>query len=125
MATKILIVEDELDIAENLQALLAAKGYAVTLAHDGTEGINAARKEVPDLLLLDVMLPKMGGFDVCRLLKADPATKKIRIVMVTGLGRMGDVETAFQNGADDYIIKPFDSARLFKKIEKVMSSPQA
>jgi CheY-like chemotaxis protein len=57
------------------------------------------------------------------MLKGDPTTKAIRIIMVTGLGRMGDVETAFRNGADDYIIKPFDSARLFKKIEKVMSAP--
>jgi DNA-binding response OmpR family regulator len=123
MATKILIVEDEPAIAENLQALLNAKGYQVLLASDGSEGINLARKESPSLILLDVMLPKMGGFDVCRMLKGDPATKAIRIIMVTGLGRMGDVETAFRNGADDYIIKPFDSARLFKKIEKVMAAP--
>lgn len=123
MATKILIVEDEPAIAENLQALLSAKGYQVLLASDGSEGINLARKESPNLILLDVMLPKMGGFDVCRMLKGDPATKAIRIIMVTGLGRMGDVETAFRNGADDYIIKPFDSARLFKKIEKVMAAP--
>lgn len=123
MATKILVIEDESGIAENLQALLSAKGYQVLLAGDGSEGINIARKESPQLILLDVLLPKMGGFDVCRMLKSDPATKAIRIIMVTGLGRMGDVETAFRNGADDYIIKPFDSARLFKKIEKVLSAP--
>lgn len=123
MATKILVIEDEAGIAENLQALLAAKGYQVLLAADGSEGISLARKEMPRLILLDVLLPKMGGFDVCRMLKSDPATKAIRIIMVTGLGRMGDVETAFRNGADDYIIKPFDSARLFKKIEKVLSAP--
>lgn len=122
MATKVLIVEDEPEIADNLQALLEAKGYQVTVARDGGEAVAQARALGPDLMLLDVMLPKIGGFDVCRLLKGDPATKSIRIVMITGLGRMGDVETAFQNGADDYIIKPFDTVRLFKKIDKVMAA---
>ena len=67
------------------------------------------------------MLPRMSGFDVCKLLRSDPKTAKLKIIMVTGLGRMGDVEEAFRAGADDYLIKPFDSARLFKKIEKVLA----
>lgn len=120
MAAKILIVEDERAIAENLQALLAAKGYVVILADDGADGIAKARLERPDVMLLDIMLPKMGGFDVCKILKANPAMKKTKIIMITGLGRMGDVEKAFQNGADDYIIKPFDTQRLFKKLDKAL-----
>ena len=119
--SKILVVEDERAVAENIQALLAARGYEVVLAFDGAEGVSAARGSQPDAMLLDIMLPKMGGFDVCRILKSDANTKKIKIIMITGLGRMGDVETAFQNGADDYIIKPFDSDRLFKKLEKVLA----
>ena len=117
---RILIVEDEAPIAENLQALLEARGHQVALAADGAAAVESARRQAPDLMLLDIMLPKLGGFDVCRLLKGDAATRKIKIVMITGLGRMGDVETAFANGADDYIIKPFDSQRLFKKLEKVL-----
>lgn len=117
---RILIVEDEAVIAENLQALLQARGHQVALASDGAAALDAARKSPPDLMLLDIMLPKMGGFDVCKLLKSAAPTKKIKIVMITGLGRMGDVETAFANGADDYIIKPFDSERLFKKVDKVL-----
>jgi DNA-binding response OmpR family regulator len=117
---RILIVEDEAAIAENLQALLEARGHQVSIAGDGAAAVEAARKETPDLMLLDIMLPKVGGFDVCRILKGADATKKIKIVMITGLGRMGDVEMAFANGADDYIIKPFDSQRLFKKLEKVL-----
>jgi two-component system cell cycle response regulator len=120
MAAKILIVEDERAIAENLQALLAARGYDVRLAEDGAEGMAKARLEKPDIMLLDIMLPKMGGFDVCKILKADPMMKKTKIIMITGLGRMGDVEKAFQSGADDYIIKPFDSQRLFKKLDKAL-----
>lgn len=120
---RILIVEDEPLIADNLAALLSAQGYRVATAREGADAIACARKNPPDLVLLDVMLPRMSGFDVCRLLRADPKTAKIKIIMVTGLGRMGDVEAAFRVGADDYVIKPFDSVRLFKKIEKVMATP--
>lgn len=120
---RILIVEDELDIAENIAALLTAKGHKTTITADGPEAIKLARKELPELVLLDVMLPRMSGTDVCRMLRADPKTSKLKIVMVTGLGRGADVEEAFAAGADDYLIKPFDSARLFKKIEKVLGPP--
>lgn len=120
MPGRILIVEDEYAVAENLQALLTAKGCEATVVSDGAEAVARARQDKPDLLLLDIMLPKMGGFDVCRILKSDPSTREIKIIMITGLGRMGDVETAFQNGADDYLIKPFDAARLFKKIDKFL-----
>ncbi len=125
MALKVLIVEDEPAIAENLQALLSAKGYEVAVAGDGSAAVAEARKMRPDLVLLDIMLPKLGGFDVCRILKMDPATQRAKVVMITGLGRMGDVETAFKNGADDYIIKPFDTERLFKKLEKVLAGRPA
>lgn len=120
---KILIVEDEVEIADNLAALLAAKGHKTTTAYEGADGILKARKDLPDLVLLDVMLPRMSGFDVCKMLRQDPKTQKVKVIMVTGLGRMGDVEEAFRAGADDYLIKPFDSARLFKKIEKVLATP--
>ena len=120
---RILIVEDEVEIADNLSALLAAKGHKTAVANEGASGVEKARKETFDLVLLDVMLPRMSGFDVCKLLRADPKTTKLKIIMVTGLGRMGDVEEAFRAGADDYLIKPFDSARLFKKIEKVLAAP--
>ncbi len=123
MSTKVLVVEDEAPVAENLEALLVARGYTVVMAADGAEGVKLARKEKPQLILLDILLPKMGGFDVCKMLKSEAATKGIKVIMITGLGRMGDVETAFQVGASDYIIKPFDQERLFKKIDKVLGSP--
>jgi len=123
MALKILVVEDEYSILENLKALLSMKGYKVISANDGPTGVAAARKEKPDLMLLDILLPKMGGFDVCKILKTDPLTKTIKIIMITGLSQMADVETAFQNGASDYIIKPIDVDRLFKKLEKVIATP--
>lgn len=125
MAAKILVVEDDPAIAENLEALLKARGYQVSLAVDGSEAISVARKEKPQVMLLDIVLPKMGGFDVCRLITSDPNLKDTKIIMITGLGRMGDVETAFKNGATDYLIKPFDSERLFKKLDKVLGAPPA
>ncbi len=124
MATiKIVVAEDESATAENIKALLVAKGYKVLTAKDGTEAIDVCRREKPDVLLLDVLMPKMGGFDVCRILKSEAPTQGIKIIMITALGRMGDVETAFQHGAVDYIIKPFDPDRLFKKIDKVLGRP--
>ena len=120
--TRILVVEDEPAIAENLVALLAAKGYVVSSCGDGSEALEMARKTPPDLVLLDVMLPRISGFDVCKMLRADPKTSKAKILMVTGLDRGADVETAFAAGADDYLVKPFDSDRLFKKIQKVLAS---
>ena len=117
---RVLIVEDEPAISENLAALLRLRGHTVDIAVDGAEAVEAARKRPPELVLLDVMLPRMSGFDVCRQLRADAKSAKAKIIMVTGLGRMGDVEDAFNAGADDYLIKPFDSDRLFKKIDKVL-----
>ncbi|MEK7234365.1 MAG: response regulator [Elusimicrobiota bacterium] len=120
---RILIIEDEPAIAANLAALLVAKGHTAVTCLEGAQGVTRARMETFDLLLLDVMLPHMSGFDVCKLLRSDPKTAKMKIVMVTGLGRMGDVEEAFRAGADDYLIKPFDSIRLLKKIDKVLAAP--
>lgn len=121
--SRILIIEDEPAIAENLAALLSAKGHRADTAPDGARGIELARKTPFNLILLDVMLPRMSGFDVCKLLRADAKTRAMKIIMVTGLDRMNDVEEAFRAGADDYLIKPFDSERLFKKIEKVLGAP--
>ncbi|MFA6003966.1 MAG: response regulator [Elusimicrobiota bacterium] len=119
--TLILIVEDDAVISENLKALMEARGFTAVCAADGAAGLVLARKNKPALVLLDIMLPKMDGFDVCRMLKTSPGTKDIRIIMITGLERMGDVEKAFASGADDYIIKPFDPVRMFKKIEKFVT----
>ncbi|MDE2290670.1 MAG: response regulator [Elusimicrobia bacterium] len=117
---KVLIVEDDYALADNITALLKLKGYEVGFAPDGEAGIETARKMKPDVVLLDIMIPKVGGFDACRILRGDPQTMKAKVIMMTGLDRIGDVERAFSAGASDYLIKPFDSERLFKKIEKVL-----
>lgn len=120
---EILVVEDEVAIAENIVALLAARGYTVSSVGDGYEAIELARKTPPDLVLLDVVLPRLSGFEICKLLRDDPRTSKAKIIMVTGLDRGGDVEKAFAVGADDYLVKPFDTDRLLKKIQKALLAP--
>ena len=116
---KVLIIEDDYALADSITALLKLKGYEVSFAPDGETGIAEARRVRPDVILLDIMIPKVGGFDACRILRGDPQTAKAKIIMMTGLDRIGDVDKAFSCGAADYVIKPFDSDRLFKKIEKV------
>ncbi len=120
MPARILIVEDDRPIAANLQALLTAKGYEVFLAHDGHEGLAQARDKKPDLALLDILLPELGGFEICEILKSEPETKKIKIVMITALERFEDIEEALQHGADDYLIKPFNIEQVLKKMRKLL-----
>jgi len=120
---RIMVIEDEHDIADNIVALLTARGHKASAVYDGADGVARARKEQPELILLDVMLPRMSGLDVCKILKSEAKTSKIKVIMVTGLGRGGDVETGLDAGADDYLIKPFDTERLLKKIDRVLALP--
>ena len=117
---KILIVEDDFSLAENIKVLLKSKGFEVEFAPDGDIAMKKAKEFEPDLVLLDIMIPKLSGFEVCRQLRTNEKTSHIRILMTTGLDRVADVEKAFSSGCTDYILKPYDSDRLLKKIEKVL-----
>jgi DNA-binding response OmpR family regulator len=115
---KILIVEDEVDMARGLQFNLEARGFAVVVAKDGEAGYRAALAEHPDLVLLDVMLPKRDGYDVCRALrKAQPA---LPILMLTARGQEDEVVLGLKLGADDYVRKPFSVAELMARIETLL-----
>ena len=116
----ILIVEDEIGLAEGLQARLNAEGYKTSIAADGRAGLEAAKKIKPDLVLLDIVMPQMNGWDVCKVLKTDLKTKDIPILMCTALGQIGDSEKAFQAGANDYITKPYDMFRLMDKVKRYL-----
>ena len=117
----ILVVEDEPDIADSLDARLYLAGYEIAVAKDGKDAVSLARELKPDLVLLDVLLPKVDGFEVCRILKTEPATKKIPVLMLTALQSVGDVDRAFEVGANDYLSKPFTNEKLLAKIEKLLS----
>ena len=103
----ILVVEDDLDIRELISFNLANEGHQVFEANDGEVGIDKARNNNPDLILLDLMLPGIQGLDVCRIIKSDQETKEIPIIMVTALGQEEDIVKGLETGADDYITKPF------------------
>lgn len=117
---KILVVDDEKDLVETLVFRLEALGYEALTAYNGQEGLDKARSEKPDLILLDVMMPVMDGYQVCRMLKFDEEFKSIPIIMLTARGQDKDKKTGSDVGADDYVTKPFDSADLTARIKKLI-----
>ena len=112
MPKKILVVEDNEQNRILLKHLLAYHGYEVVEAADGAEGIEAAKKYKPDLILMDLQMPVMDGFTAIRILKNDPKTKGIKIIAVTAFAMKGDRERALETGADAYISKPIDIKQL-------------
>ena len=117
MAKKVLIVEDDLNIAELLQMYLEKEGYAVTIAHDGGQGLEKFRAIKPDLVLLDVMMPVMDGWAVCKAIRAEGKTP---VIMLTAKGETDDKVSGLKAGADDYITKPFEMREVLARIEAVL-----
>jgi CheY-like chemotaxis protein len=115
---KILVVDDDPDAVDTMAAILETRDYEVLTALSGVEGISKAREEKPNLIIMDVMMPKVDGFTVCKMIKEDEEIKDIPVILLTGKGLVGDVEKGFAAGANDYIIKPIDWDRLFLKIKK-------
>jgi two-component system cell cycle response regulator DivK len=120
MAT-ILLVEDHQEIWDFLSRRLKRRGYEVAIAQDGQEGLEKARSDKPDLMLLDMNLPVMDGWTVAQTLKADEATKEIRIIALTAHAMSGDREKALAAGCDDYHAKPIDFSQLLNQIEAVLA----
>ena len=114
---KILIVDDEPDLVETVRFSLEMEGYQVLAAHNGEDGLNQARKDRPDLIILDLMLPKLDGYKVCRLLKFDERHKHIPILMLTAKAQEKDKLLGKETGADDYMTKPFDIDQLMEKVK--------
>ncbi|MFO7576866.1 MAG: response regulator transcription factor, partial [Pelovirga sp.] len=121
MATEhILVIEDEEDILALLHYNLVKEGFRVDCAQTGEEGLTLARALVPDLLVLDLMLPGIDGLDVCRALKRDAATRDIPVVMLTAKGEELDIVTGLELGADDYVTKPFSPRVLISRLKAVL-----
>lgn len=114
---KILIVDDEQDIVESLKFVLETAGFDCYCAYDGEDGLNLAKEILPDLIILDVMMPKINGFKICRLLKYDIKYKNIPILMVTARSQIEDKQIGEETGVDEYITKPFDLDEIVKKVE--------
>ena len=109
---KILVVDDEPDMVYTVEMQLEANHYKVLKAFDGDEGLNMARKENPDVIILDLMLPKLDGYKICRMLKFDDNYKQIPIIMFTARGQEEDRKLGFEVGADAYLVKPFEPPAL-------------
>lgn len=119
--TRILIVDDTEDILLVVSRRLKSWGYEVLTASSGEEGLEIAFEDLPDLILLDVMMPRMKGREVCAKLKADPKTKHIPIIFLTALGLADHVKAGMDLGAEDYIVKPFEPDELKKRITAVLA----
>ncbi len=118
---KILLVEDEKDMAYAVTLQLEAKGYEIITASDGREGLEKARTKKPDLIILDLMLPKIDGYKVCRMLKFDDKYKNIPIILFTARAQDSDKKVGKEVGADAYITKPFEPSALLDKIRELLA----
>ncbi|HKN33950.1 MAG TPA: response regulator [Terriglobales bacterium] len=122
---RILLVEDNEMNRDMLSRRLQRKGYSVTIAPDGEQGLSLACSEIPDLILMDISLPLIDGYEVTRRLKANPRTRYIPVIALTAHALLTDREMAFAAGCDDYDTKPIDFGRLSEKIENLLASKRA
>ncbi len=120
MTPKILVVEDDIMTAKILALLLTRAGYEVTVVHDASAALGAVEQVNPHLLILDVMLPGIDGYEICRLLRREPNTKRLPILMFTALARPADQRQGFVAGADDYLVKPVNSNELLSRVRSML-----
>lgn len=117
---KILVVDDEVYILHILDFSLGAEGYEVVTAVNGEQAIERAREEQPDLIVMDVMMPRLDGYETCRELKRDPETRNIPIIILTAKGREIDKRIGFEAGALEYITKPFSPGKLIDRVHDIL-----
>jgi DNA-binding response OmpR family regulator len=120
MGHRILIVDDEPNIVVPLEFLMKREGYEVAIAADGQAALDALAEKVPDLVILDVMLPRMSGFEVCRHIRADARWRGLKILMLTAKGRESEMQKGLELGADAYVTKPFSTRDLVARIRTLL-----
>jgi DNA-binding response OmpR family regulator len=123
-AALVLVVDDDPVIQKLLQVNFEMEGYNVVTASDGAEGLERARSEHPDIVILDVMMPKMNGLEVASILKSDSATAGIPIILLSAKAQEADVQAGRQTGADDYVTKPFDPLELLERVARLVGEPE-
>jgi DNA-binding response OmpR family regulator len=124
MTKTVLIVDDELSIVEALRFLMEQNGYAVEIAIDGEGALEMIAKVVPDLLLLDIMLPGIDGYEICELVRLNPEWRKIKIIFLTAKGRQEDIAKGMILGADDYVVKPFSNADIVRRVKRLLEQEE-
>ena len=121
MANKILVVDDEPNIVLSLEFLMKQAGFQVRTASDGEAALAAVAADVPDLVLLDVMMPRKNGYEVCQAIRANPDWKAVRVIMLTAKGREVEREKGLALGADDYITKPFSTQEVVERVRELLA----
>ncbi|MEW8507730.1 MAG: response regulator [Candidatus Thiodiazotropha sp.] len=124
MSKKILIVDDEPNIVLSVEYLMRREGYEVVTANDGQEAMEKIAASPPDLLILDVMMPRKNGFEVCQELRVDPALSTMPILMLSAKGREAEIKKGISLGADGYITKPFSTHDLVDKVNQLLQSEE-
>jgi len=124
MTYKILVADDEPNIVISLEYLMKREGHEVIVARDGQEALDAIYRERPDLVLLDVMMPRKSGFEVCQTVRADDTLDPVRILMLTAKGRETDIAKGQALGADAYMTKPFSTRELVDRVAALLASPR-
>jgi CheY-like chemotaxis protein len=119
---KILIAEDERDIRDLIAFTLKFAGYDIVTANNGEEAVQFTKQELPDLVITDVRMPKMTGYEACRQIKADPATQHIPVVFLSAKGQEAEVQTGLDSGADEYLLKPFAPDQLTRKVADILAA---
>ena len=122
VTSKILIADDNLQNCELLDAYLSESGepYEIAMVYDGQQALDKVAEFQPDLILLDIMMPKLSGYEVCKQLRRNPATRSVPILVVTALNEMGDIEKAVQAGADDFLTKPVHRVELTTRVRSLL-----
>jgi CheY-like chemotaxis protein len=124
MTRKILLVDDSATVLMMEKMILASERFQLVTAANGEEAQERARQELPDLILMDVVMPKMNGIEACRALKRDPITKHIPIILVTTRGEAESLEAGYSSGCNDYVTKPVNSAELLSKVRNLLGARQ-
>lgn len=124
MPKKILIVDDEPNIVIPLQFLMEQNGYLALVAQSGEEALEMISKERPDLVLLDIMLPGVDGFEVCEIIRLNPEWRNTRVIFLTAKGRDVDIAKGMVLGADEYITKPFSNQQIIGSVKKLLEEPE-
>ena len=125
MSRSVLVVDDEPNIVRSLEFLMSQAGYLVRVVHDGEQALQAIREQRPDLVLLDLMIPKRDGYEVCQAIRENPDWKDIHVIMLTAKGQEAERAKGIELGADDYVTKPFSTRALVQKVKGVLEPEQA
>ena len=125
MSHSVLVVDDEPNIVMSLEFLMEQAGFEVRVAADGEAALKAMEDKLPDLVLLDVMMPKRDGYDLCQMIRAKPEWKEVRIIMLTAKGREVEREKGMALGADDYVTKPFSIRELVERVKTFLEGRES